>query len=155
MITTLLVNVAGIALIAWIVWHFFFSRRSEVAVATFAGGGQEIQILIKGGYRPDVVRAEPHVPLRLHFRREETSACSEEIVFPDFGVKRTLPAFETTTIELPPTAPGRYGFACGMDMMHGTLVVGGAVAPAHGGAPGTVDDTDRKASCCHDPGDKD
>jgi YHS domain-containing protein len=70
------------------------------------------------------VRAQAGVPLRLHFRREETSPCSDEIVFPTFGVRRPLPAFETTPIDLPASAPGTYPFSCGMDMMHGWIVVG-------------------------------
>jgi plastocyanin domain-containing protein len=129
----LLVNLAGAGLIAGIVWYFFLSRRPEAAAATAAAGVQEIQVTVKGGYSPDVIVARPGVPLRIHFRREETSACSEEVVFPDFGVRRRLPAFETTVVEIPAAQAGRYGFACGMDMLHGTLQVGepaAAEAPA-------------------------
>ncbi len=125
---TLIVNLAGLSLIAWIIWYFFLTRRDQVAVAATAGSMQEMEVVIRGGYTPDVIHARPGLPLRLRFRREETSACSEEIVFPDFGIKRTLPAFATTTIELPASPPGRYGFACGMDMLHGTLVVGDEAA---------------------------
>jgi plastocyanin domain-containing protein len=128
----LIVNLAGAALVAGIVWYFFLSRRSEAAVASAGPGAQEIHVTVKGGYSPDVIVARPGVPLRIHFRREETSACSEEVVFQDFGIRRHLPAFETTIVEIPAPRPGRYGFACGMDMLHGTLSVGeeaGAAAP--------------------------
>lgn len=119
----LIVNLAGVALIAWIVWYFFLSRRSEQGTAQTAGGVQEIQVTVKGGYIPETVVARPGLPLRIHFRREETSACSEEVVFPDFGIRRHLPAFETTRIEVPASPAGTYNFACGMDMMHGRLVL--------------------------------
>jgi plastocyanin domain-containing protein len=119
----LIVNLAGAALIAGIVWYFFLSRKSEAGSASSGPDIQEIHVTVKGGYSPELIVARPGVPLRIHFRREETSPCSEEIVFPDFGIRRPLPAFETTVIDLPPAAPGSYGFACGMDMMHGTLRV--------------------------------
>lgn len=122
----LLVDTLGFALIGSIVWYFFLSGRHQEAQAVGAEGAQEVHVTVKGGYAPDVIRAKPGLPLRIHFRREETSPCSEEIVFPDFGVKRFLPAFETTLVELPARPAGTYGFACGMDMLHGTLVLGEA-----------------------------
>jgi YHS domain-containing protein len=97
-------------------------------MATTAGGVQEIQVTVKGGYIPETVVARPGIPLRILFRREETSPCSEEVVFADFGIRRQLAAFETTAVEIPASAAGSYGFACGMDMMHGRLVL--AESPA-------------------------
>lgn len=119
----LLVNLVGAALIAGIVWYFFLSRRSEAGSASSGPDVQEIHVTVKGGYSPEVIVARPGVPLRIHFRREENSPCSEEVVFPDFGVHRQLPPFETTVIDLPPAKAGSYRFACGMDMMRGTLRV--------------------------------
>lgn|GEM_PF-7001149 len=43
------------------------------------------------------------------------------MVFPDFGATADLPAFGQATLELTPTAAGEYGFACGMNMIHGVL----------------------------------
>jgi Cu+-exporting ATPase len=133
----LLVDALGLALIGAILWYFFLSRRPDAATAELGHGLQEIRVAVKGGYSPDTVVARPGVPLRLVFDRQEEAPCSEEIVFPDFGIRRTLPAFATTVIDLPAPAAGRYGFACGMDMLHGTLVVGEAppVAPPPEPAP--------------------
>jgi plastocyanin domain-containing protein len=61
-------------------------------------------------------------PVRLVFDRQETSSCSEEVVFPAFGIKRFLPAHQQTTVEITPPAPGRYEFTCGMAMLHGAVV---------------------------------
>ena len=119
-----LVDLAGLLSIAAILWYFFLSRQPDEAAAQEAGGVQEVRVTVKGGYSPDRIVARPGVPLRLHFQRQEESPCSEEVVFPDFGVRRHLPAFATTTIDLPGKPAGTYGFACGMDMLHGTLVVG-------------------------------
>lgn len=119
-----LVDLAGLLAIAAIFWYFFLSHRPDEAAAHEAGGVQEVRVTVKGGYSPDRIVARPGVPLRLHFDRQEESPCSEEVVFPEFGVRRHLPAFATTTIDLPAKPPGSYGFACGMDMLHGTLVLG-------------------------------
>jgi YHS domain-containing protein len=122
------VDLAGLTAIAAILWYFFLSRRADEAAAEAVGGIQEVRITVKGGYSPDRIVARPGLPLRLHFDRQEEAPCSEEVVFPDFGVRRSLPAFAITTIELPGKPAGSYGFACGMDMLHGTLVVGESVA---------------------------
>ena len=63
------------------------------------------------------------MPLRLIFDRKEDGECSSHVVFSDFGVDLALPAFRTTTLTLHPNEPGEYGFACGMNMLHGTLRV--------------------------------
>ena len=119
----LLVVAVGVAAIGWINWYFFLAeRRSAVAVGT-ADGSQEVTIAVRGGYDPSVVRVKRGAPVRLVFERKETSGCSEEVVIPAFGVRRYLPAFEKTVVELTPTAPGTYEFTCGMSMLRGTITV--------------------------------
>jgi Cu+-exporting ATPase len=78
---------------------------------------------VKGGYAPDRIEVRQGVPVRLNFDRQETGDCTSRVVFADFGINRTLPAFATTTIDLVPDRAGEFGFACGMNMVHGTLVV--------------------------------
>lgn len=123
---TLLVNALGLAFIAFVCWHFWFAhdKAAPPLTALAMDGAQEMTIRVLGGYIPNVISAQPGASLRLHFRREEASACSDEIVFKGLGVHRALPAFETTTIELPALPTGTYDFACGMDMMKGRIVVG-------------------------------
>ena len=57
------VLVAGLALIADIVWFFCSKRSTGARTAQVSGGYQEALILVKGGYTPDniVVRAKPFV----------------------------------------------------------------------------------------------
>ena len=109
---------AGVASIAWVNWYFFLAERGTV-VATVAA---DVTITVKGGYTPAVVRVKAGQPVRLIFDRQERSGCSEEIVFPDFGIKKFLPAFQTTTVEVTPPTPGTYEFTCGMSMLHGRLI---------------------------------
>ncbi len=119
--TEALVTAGGVALIAALGWFFFGpkqARRAEVR-----GGVQEVEITVKGGYSPNLIRVQEGVPLRLVFDRQENSDCSSRVVFPDFGVSKSLAAFGRTTVEFTPTSVGEFGFACGMNMLHGTLLV--------------------------------
>jgi plastocyanin domain-containing protein len=112
---------AGAAAIAWVNWYFFLARRPAVRAAA-AGGAQEVTIRVQGGYEPSEVRVQAGKPVRLVFDRQETSGCSEEVVLPDFGIRRFLPAFQKTVVELTPERPGSYEFTCGMSMLRGRLV---------------------------------
>ncbi len=77
----------------------------------------------EGGYSPDVIRVREGVLLRLLFDRQESSDCTARVAFPDFGISKALPAFRKTVVEFVPDKAGEFGFACGMNMVHGTLVV--------------------------------
>lgn len=114
------VVLSGIAAIAWVNWYFFAARR-PVAVA--GAGPQDIRIDVRGGYDPRVIRVVGGRPVRLTFLRRESNPCSEEVVFPAFGIRRALPEGKPVTVEFTPTEPGRYEFTCGMGMLHGTLEV--------------------------------
>ena len=70
-----------------------------------------------------MIRVKEGVPLRLVFDRQEASDCSSRIVFPDFQASKSLVPFGTTTLEFTPDKSGSFGFACGMNMLHGTLIV--------------------------------
>jgi P-type Cu+ transporter len=117
----LLVFAGGLAAIGLLAWYFFGPKKALQAV--LRGAHQEATVTVKGGYDPAVVRVRRGVPLRLIFDRQESSDCSARVVFADFGVSRALPAFGTTVVELTPEKTGVFGFACGMNMLHGTLVV--------------------------------
>jgi plastocyanin domain-containing protein len=120
--TEIIVILGGVGLIGLVLWYFFGERES-VAAAVNAGGVQEIGVTVKGGYSPDVIAVKRGVPVRLNFYRDETSSCSEQVIFSDFGIARDLPAFKTTAIEFTPDKPGEFPFTCGMNMLHGKLVV--------------------------------
>ena len=113
--------IAAIAVTAGIIWFFFAPRKAYRA--RIDGDMQEAVIEVKGGYSPSIIEAEAGIPLRLVFDRKEDGECSSHVVFSDFGIDRLLPAFRTTTLTLDPLQPGEYGFACGMNMLHGTLKV--------------------------------
>jgi plastocyanin domain-containing protein len=121
--TDWLVVMGGLAAIAWVNWYFFLAGRSVATAAASAGGTQEVTIGVRGGYEPSQVRVRAGAPVRLVFDRQETSGCSEEVVIPDFGIRRFLPAFTQTAVEINPQQAGSYEFTCGMGMLRGRLIV--------------------------------
>ena len=112
---------AGAVSIALLTWYFFGPKKARQA--QLVGQVQEVKVTVKGGYSPDLIRVRQSVPLRIVFDRQESGECTSRVVFPDFAINRALPAYATTTVELTPDRSGRFGFACGMNMVHGTLVV--------------------------------
>ena len=118
----ILVIIGGVGLIALTLWYFF-GERETVSAETNETGVQEIKVTVKGGYSPDVIVVKNGVPVRLNFYRDETSSCSEKVVFGDFGIAKDLPAFKTTPIEFTPEKVGEFTFACGMNMIRGKLIV--------------------------------
>ena len=119
----ILVLLAGAATITFIVWFFWLAKKDGVKAALTSSGYQEAMILVKGGYMPAVIRVEAGTPVRLKFRREETSSCSEMVVFPDFQKSAHLPSGEIVNVELMPKTRGQYEFQCQMGMLRGKLVV--------------------------------
>ncbi|MDP2291750.1 MAG: heavy metal translocating P-type ATPase [Actinomycetota bacterium] len=131
-----IVIAAGVALTGFLWWFFFGPKRA--GSASVVGGIQEVTITVKGGYSPSVIRVQQGVPLLLTFDRQESGDCTSRVVFADFGASKSIPAFGTATLEFTPDKVGEFGFACGMNMIHGTLVV----EPAGGDAIPGVDRAD-------------
>lgn len=120
--TEIAVFIGGIASIAFVLWYFFGERQAVPAAAN-ATGSQEIKITVKGGFAPDRIEVKRGLPVRLHFYRDETDSCSEQVVIPDFRIVANLPAFKTTSIEFTPDKKGEFEFTCGMNMLRGKIIV--------------------------------
>jgi Cu+-exporting ATPase len=137
----IIVVVGAVAALAGLGWFFFGPRTARAAV--LAGGVQRLEVTVKGGYSPEVIRVRQGVPVELTFDRQESGDCTSRVVFPDFQLSSALPAWQRTTVRLDPGEAGEFGFACGMNMIHGTLIV----EPAAGGAAadGAADGTGNQA----------
>jgi len=143
-LTQIAVTASGIVLVGALARFFF--RARQATDAQMGESGQDATVIVLGGYQPDVVRARTGVPLRLTFDRREDGDCSARVVFPDLGVNRFLAPFTSTTIEVSTDRPGTFDFACGMNMIHGSLVVEGepsvsapSLSPSRAGGADTVD----------------
>jgi len=73
------------------------------------------------GYKPDKIAGKPGEKLMLVFTRTADSSCISQLVTPD---KQTVDLPLNKPVEVAVTVPqtGSVGFACGMDMFHGTIV---------------------------------
>ena len=119
----IIVTAGGLLAIAGVAWFFWGPRGEGVAAGLTSSGYQEAMILVKGAYNPDGIVVEHGRPVRLTFRREETAACSERVLLPDFQRSAELPEGELVAVEFLPEQPGEYEFTCGMGMLRGKLVV--------------------------------
>lgn len=118
--TTIGIAAALIALVNW----YFLGRSQSPAVAVSAPGElAEFTIRVEGGYSPNAIAVARGSRVRLTFDRREDNPCSEEVVVPDFGIRRDLPAFARTVVEFTADTAGTHQFACGMGMLRGTIVV--------------------------------
>lgn len=90
-----------------------------------ATGVQEQRITVgPEGFEPARVELVAGQPARLLFTRTTDQTCATEVKAPGVGVASTdLPLNETVAVEFTPGEAGSYTFACGMDMIEGTLVV--------------------------------
>lgn len=85
--------------------------------------GNEVGILVKGRYSPEIIHVRVGKPVKLHFYRDEDADCTNEVVFEELGIRRRLPARETTTIVFTPKEVGEIDFSCGMGMVRGKVIV--------------------------------
>jgi Cu+-exporting ATPase len=115
------VGVGALLLVA--IYVFFFGKRKAVFAAAAGSGPQTITVVVQGGYKPDLIVARRGVPLRMIFDRREESPCSDEIVLPEFGIRRALPAHARTELSITPERAGEFEFTCGMNMLHGKILV--------------------------------
>jgi plastocyanin domain-containing protein len=71
----IVVDLLGLALIAFIVWFFWLVKAKGTKAALTSGGYQEQMVLVKGGYTPDVIVVERGKPSS-SFRRRPASTSS-------------------------------------------------------------------------------
>lgn len=119
----IIVTLTGIALSIFIAWFFWFAPKGQTRVSTAASGVQEVAISVKGGYTPDIIVVKAGQPVRMRFTRQESSSCSETVLFPDFNQSAKLPEGQEVLVEFTPEKAGEYGFQCQMGMLRGKLIV--------------------------------
>ena len=113
----IVVSIGGLFTIGFILWFFFGKRRDE-AIA-----GESIDILVDGGYKPAAIRLQKSKSTTLKITRRDPNSCLEEIILPDFKIKKYLPLNKEIQIEITPQKSGEFGFHCGMNMYHGKIIV--------------------------------
>ena len=118
-----LVILAAAALIGLIIWWFFGNFQKSSQQADLANGRQEGQVVVKGGYEPEVLYLKQGVPAEVTFKMEDKTACLSHVVFPSLGVDKDLSKEKLAKVQIPTDKAGEIDYACGMDMFHGKSVV--------------------------------
>jgi len=80
-------------------------------------------VVSEQGYEPSKVTLKAGVAARLTFLRTTDKTCGTEVVFPSLNMKRALPLNQVVDIEFTPEKGADIAFACGMNMLKGTIVV--------------------------------
>lgn len=112
-----IVTIFGIGLIGFIYWFFFGKKNQTIA------SGSEINILVDGGYSPQIIKLKNNQKTKLFLTRKDPNTCLEEFIIPDFKIKKYLPLNKSVEIEVNPKNVGEYPFHCGMNMFHGKVIV--------------------------------
>lgn len=86
--------------------------------------GQTVQMTItEDGYVPARIEARKGEPLTLVITRQTERTCATELVIKEYGINQPLPMGKPVTVTFTPSKSGQVKYACGMDMISGTLVV--------------------------------
>ena len=109
--------------IGLIIWWFFGKRPTDSVAAIRQGDKQTVEIVVDGGYNPGIVELSRGIPTEITFIRKDSSACFEEVVLPDFGIRAHLPVGKPYVVTINPHDVGEYKYACGMNMFFGKVVV--------------------------------
>lgn len=95
-----------------------------------AGGGQTAPaasgprvIVTEKGFEPSRVEVRAGAPTRITFVRTTEKTCATEVLIPSLNIKRALPLNEPVVVEFTPSKGGEISFACGMNMLKGSVVV--------------------------------
>lgn len=116
-IDTLIVSLFSIGGVIFTYW-FFLMKKEEIVLVT-----DSVNIIVQGGYSPDTISIPQGKTTKISFTRKDPSSCLEEVVLGEFKIKKYLPLHKTVTVEVTPQEKGEYGFVCGMNMVHGKIIV--------------------------------
>ena len=115
----MIINIAGLALIALIVWGFWLYKPKEAEL-----GENDLVITVENGtYSPSRIKVPSGEPVEIKFMRRDQSPCSETLLIPELQISDTLPLNKLKTIQLPAMSSGEYAFHCQMQMYRGQITV--------------------------------
>lgn len=118
-IDKVLISIASIGGIIF-TWWFFLLKKDEKAVIV---DSNNVDIIVKGGYSPGVISIPKGKTTTLNFIRRDSNSCLEEVVMPDFKIRKYLPMDKKVSVLVSPQKEGEYEISCGMNMFHGKIKV--------------------------------
>jgi len=116
-IDKILITIFGLLGILFTYWFFLGKKEETVEVK------DKIEITVEGGYKPDTIKIPKGKSITLSFFRKDPNPCLEEIIIPDFKIKKFLPLNQKISITFTPEKKGTYTISCAMNMFHGKIIV--------------------------------
>jgi Cu(I)/Ag(I) efflux system membrane fusion protein len=102
-----------------------FAILAAVCAISLPASAETVKIEIsEQGFQPSEIHLKVGEPAHLVFTRTTDTTCATEVQVPGLqkGMKK-IPLNKPTSIDFTPTKVGKYGFACGMNMVKGVLIV--------------------------------
>ena len=99
-------------------WYFFGRKESRTVIS-----GSSIALKVDAGYSPSQIVIKHDTRVTLKVLRKDPSDCLEDLVLPEWNIKKYLPLNKEIVINLEPKQKGDYPFHCGMNMFHGKIIV--------------------------------
>ncbi len=112
-----LVIIFGVIGIFFTHWFFLLKKDKVVEVEN------SIDILVEGGYSPETISVTKGKTTTLNFTRSDSNSCLEEVIIPDFKIRKYLPMNKSVSISITPKKEGVFEIVCGMNMFHGKIIV--------------------------------
>ncbi len=92
--------------------------------ATIVDGRQEFYLTADyNGYTPNVLLAQPDMPIRLNMVTQNARGCELAFTIPSLGINIMLPTDGNTPIDIPASSGGEIRFACSMGMYTGVIKI--------------------------------
>lgn len=108
--------------VAFFLAALFLYGCNKAPASTTADGRRQIAISVDAvGYHPAESHAKAGEAVELVFTRTTDDGCGQEVVIPSLKLKRELPLNKPVSIDVTMPAKGKLAFACGMDMLHGSV----------------------------------
>ncbi len=117
-IDKIIVLISSLGISFYIYWFFLKHTENSQKVES-----SSVDIVVDGGYKPASIILKNNKKTTLNFVRNDPSDCLQEVVLPEFGIRKFLPLKETVSIEINPKKPGTYDISCGMNMFHAKIIV--------------------------------
>lgn len=94
----------------------------KVEAAPKAEAPQAVTVTVDGEFKPAEVKVKAGQPVELTFDTKNF-ACAKTVVFKSLGITKELTDGTKTVVAFTPKEAGKIEYACGMDMLKGTVVV--------------------------------
>lgn len=118
-LNNIIVGLFTLSGIGFTYWFFLMKKEEEATMVK----NDTVTITVDGGYQPNVIEIPKGKETTLRFFRKDPSSCLEEVVLPDFKIRKFLSLHETTPISVTPKISGTFEISCGMNMFHGKIIV--------------------------------